>query len=134
MPRRRSSRRRTIVRKGYWRQSRSGRRTYVKPARITDRGKPGKGPKLLPKLKKGKMEQFGYDLHESAPRRHAAMRRSARRVGYAKTMQRVNALNVLMKREKEGAKPRADVRWLKAHAAELGSKTARRRSRRSRRY
>ena len=125
-------RRRTITRKGYWRRSRSGRRTYVKPARITDRGAPGKGPKLIPKLKSGKMEQYGYDLHESAEKRHKAIRLSARRVGYAKTMQRVNALRVLLKRDPKGKKALADVRWMQAHAAVLGSKTARSR-RRSRR-
>ena len=120
-------RRRTIVRKGYWRQNRSGRYTYVKPARILDRGAPGKGPKLLPKLKVGKMEQFGYNLHKSAAKRRTALRRSARRVGYAKTMQRVNALRVFMKREPKGKKAKTDVLWMRAHAAELGSKTAKRR-------
>lgn len=126
MPRRRSSRRRTVVRKGYWRRSRSGRRTYVKSARIADRGAPGKGPKVIPKLKPGKMEQFGYNLHESAQKRRTAIRRSARRVGYATTMRRVNALRVLLKREPDGQKAKRDVEWMKAHAAKLGSKTARR--------
>lgn len=126
-------RRSSIVRKGYYRRSRSGRRTYVKPARITDRGSRGKGRKVIPKLKPGMMEQFGYNLHESAAQRHIAMRKSARSVGYAKTMQRVNALRVLLKREKDGPKALADVKWLQANAAALGSKTARRRSRRSRR-
>lgn len=131
MPRKRSSRR-TILRKGYWRQSRSGRRTYVKPARITDRGARGKGPKLIPKLKAGKMEQFGYNLHEPARERRMAIRRSAHHVGYAKTMQRVNVLRVFLKRDPKGKKALADVNWMKKNAASLGSKTARRRSRRSR--
>lgn len=112
--------RKSYRRKGYYRAD----GTYVRPARI--------GPKLLPALRHGAMEQFGYRLNESASRRHTGLRRSARRVGYAKTMQRVNALRVLQKRQPDGKKALADVKWLKAHAAQLGSKSRRRRSRHSR--
>lgn len=122
----------TIRRKGYWvkgyRRSDGTwvKRHWVPPTRIKDRGEPGKGPKLLPPLREGKMERYGYHLDKSAEKRHRAIRRSARGVGYAKTMQRVNALRVLMKNEPDGKKALADVKWMKANAASLGSKTARR--------
>lgn len=85
-----------IRRKGYS-YVRDGKRVRVPSTCIKDRGKPGKGPKVIPPLKKGALEKFGYHTDESADKRHKALAKSVKKVGYAETIRRLNAVRVLNK-------------------------------------
>lgn len=76
--------------------------TRVKASRvpstwIIDRGKPGKGPDYIGKLKKGTLTKYGYHLKESATTRHAALDKAVKKYGKLTVFRKVNALAVLQK-------------------------------------
>ncbi len=78
----------TIIRSGYYRKSYTNKngtrikRTYIPPTIIKDIGKVGKGLKLLPQLKKGKLTKFGYHFNESVSKRHIALYKSIKEYGF----------------------------------------------------
>lgn len=94
-----------VRRKGYWRKAytRSDgvrvKRTWV-PATtfaVKDRGKKGWGPKTIKIRDEGALGGPGY-THKMARQRHAALRRSVKRDGYAATARRIAAVRGLGKR------------------------------------
>lgn len=52
--------------------------TYVPPTCIIDRGKPGKGPKILPKPRNDMhLTKYGYRVHEPTAARHEALEKAS---------------------------------------------------------
>jgi len=56
------------------------RSSRVKSSCITDRGKPGKGPTILPQPKENLLRPFGYDLALPEAKRHSALREAFRKL------------------------------------------------------
>lgn len=71
------------MRKGYTYTRKDGKRVSVKPKCIVDRGAPGKGAKVLPKPRKGKLGAFGYSKVKSlsVAERHAALKKAVKYYG-----------------------------------------------------
>ncbi len=98
----------TVRRKGYRRKSytasRKGKLVKVGPAhvkastfKIHDRGKPGRGPKVVPPLKEGVFGGPGFFKRSQADQERIAFRR-ARSVGEKKAVGELRALQVFFKR------------------------------------
>lgn len=91
------------------------KKTRVKSSCIKDRGAPGKGPKLIPPLKKGKLSKYGYsDLkNKTNAERHTALKKAVKATSAEDTMHRVTALMVLNKsRPALHKKLQNDVDWI----------------------
>jgi hypothetical protein len=109
-----------ILRKGYRRKSyrmANGARvkaTRVKAACIKNRGKPGKGPKTLPPIKRpGELKKYGYSLALPQAKRRAALRKAARKEGVLPVMRRVNLIRNYSKANKLNYKKLSqDVKYL----------------------
>ena len=87
----------------------------MKSSCIKDRGSPGKGPKIIPPLKKGKLSKYGYtDLKDKTnDERHAALKKAVKSAGAEPTLHRVIALMVLNKsRPALHKKLQNDVDWM----------------------
>lgn len=85
----RTSRSRTIIRRAYSRRSPSStRKIYVPASRITDRGLPGRGPRILPAPERGVLSESGYHHIKTLPepKRHRLLRRALREHGYRKVI------------------------------------------------
>jgi len=80
-----------ILRKGY----KTRRGTTVKPSCIKNRGKPGKGPKLFPKLKKGLLTEYGYSSKDSLSIRHRALKRAMKAYGKGNLANKLNSVYIL---------------------------------------
>lgn len=112
----------TIVRVGYTRKAytRSDgtrvKRAYVPPARITDRGLPGKGQKIIPTLKKGVLAKFGYNSKESAVKRHTALLKAQSRESYRTVVDQLLAVRTLNKNinPKVAKVFGSDIQWLQS--------------------
>lgn len=67
--------------------------TYVAPTCIKDVGKPGKGPKTLPKLDSNiHLTKYGYNIHKSENRRHNALRLASKDFGLLPVLRRINLI------------------------------------------
>jgi len=104
-----------VHRKGFY-IHRNGKRIYIPPTtyKIKDRGKKGRGKKVLPKLKEGELKKFGYSLKDPARIRHIALGKAIRRYGYKNLLGKILALRVLFKHTNPTYSRRAlaDIRWL----------------------
>jgi hypothetical protein len=98
----------TIRRKGYTRRAFTARRggkkiriakARVKPSmfRISDRGKRGRGPKVIPPLKKGALGGPGFFNRPSNEQKEIVFRR-AKKLGERKVVGELRALHVFLKR------------------------------------
>ena len=104
-----------VKRKGY--TAKRGKTKYrVKPTTfyIKDRGKKGRGRKILPELKKGELTKHGFHIRNSAASRRRALAKSVKEDGYKATLGRLIALQVLFKRTHPSYAKRliADRKWL----------------------
>jgi hypothetical protein len=98
----------TVRRKGYTRKAftatRGGKKVRVAKARvkpstfkIRDRGKPGRGPKVVPPLKKGVLGGPGFFNRPSDEQKQIVFRR-AKKMGEKKVVGELRALHVFLKR------------------------------------
>lgn len=92
-----------ILRKGYTRKTRSGKRVRVGTACIKDRGLPGKGfkgvgPGIGP-LREGELSQFGYAgvAKLSVVQRHVALKKAVDKFGALSVFRKLNAVAVYTK-------------------------------------
>lgn len=104
-----------IRRKGYTRKV-GGKQVRVKPVTYCtpDKGKPGRGPKLIPKLKKGTLG-IHYSKEPSAQTRRTKLKACVKKYGYASCVGKVNALRVLNKNtwpKKWLVMLDSDMKWL----------------------
>jgi len=100
-----------IVRKAY--TTNAGIR--VKAGCVPDRGKPGKGPKILPAPKEhGFLTKYGYRLELSSFERQMALQHAISKEGEAKVMQHLNLIrNITATGTKNKSKLTSDVNFLK---------------------
>ncbi len=156
-PRRRSprrasrSRRRSPCPRGQIRRSGYRRKAYtradgsrvkatnVKPKCIKGRGlhPSRKGPRVIPKLKKGLLEKYGYHGRESVAKRHTALRKAERAYGSTNLIRKLNAIYVLNRNTNPSiaAKFKSDENWVRrTYGEDAGgrrrSRSPRKRSRR----
>jgi hypothetical protein len=94
------------------------RNVTVKPTCIKDKGKPGKGPKLIviPKEDIGLLGEFGYTLKKSFEDRIKALKKAGKEYSKLKVLRYINALRTLHKsNEKYYNKLDRDMKWLQEH-------------------
>jgi hypothetical protein len=104
-----------IERIGYEYNTKSGTLVKVKKTCIEDKGKPGKGPKLIiiPKEDEGLLTTYGYSLKDSYEKRIKALKKANKNEDKLKVLRHVNALRTLQKsNEKYYNKLDRDFKWL----------------------
>ncbi len=81
--------------------------------KVKDRGAPGRGPKVIPKLKENTLGGKGF-FSKSAASRHRKELADARKYGYKKVQGKLSAVLVLNKRTKPSVsqKAKADKHYL----------------------
>jgi hypothetical protein len=134
-----------ILRKGYTRTTRSGKRIRVKPTCVKDTGKRGRTKeteKVLPKLRPGKLSKFGYTLDKRADLRRRALMKASKsprtkkpsKAKMLKTLRRVNVLKNYTKTSQPSnyKKYHADSKWLSKKYKQMPKKSGRGRRRRLR--
>ena len=141
--RRRSCPRGHILRKGYTRKAyvrADGTRVKavrVKAECIKGRGAhpSRKGPKVIPKLRKGELKEFGYFASEPVSKRHRALTKAVGAYGATSVFRKLNAVMVLTKNTSpsSSAKFRADRNWVRDKYMGGGGRSPKRSSRRRRR-
>jgi len=90
----------------------------VKPTCIMDKGKPGKGPKLIeiPKEDIGLLGKYGYSLHKNHEERVKSIMKANKENNHLKILRHLNALRTLQKsNEKYYNKLDRDMKWLRKH-------------------
>jgi hypothetical protein len=134
----------TIVRKGYTRKAhrrkaytrKNGTRvkaakvkkSRVPAGRIKDRGAPGKGPAVLPDLKKGDLGRYGYKVKDSKQNRERAIRKMVKKTRKDKALKNLRTLVVLRtynKRSKHFGKINQDVKYAQKLYKERSAKSRR---------
>jgi hypothetical protein len=115
-----------IERIGYM-YKKKGKTINVIPTCVSDKGKPGKGPKLfvMPKYDTGLLSDYGYSLHSSHIDRVKAIKKSLKahdnsRAGARKILQHINALRTLHKsNETYHKKLSKDLKWIQSYYDKL---------------
>lgn len=107
-----SYRRPKIVREGYVRKD----GVVVPPTLIEDKGKPGKGPKLIPKLRSGTLSRHGYSSKDPTQQRHEALSKAVKAEGATVVIRKLNVVATLQKNTnpKLSKEMKADSAWVKA--------------------
>lgn len=106
-----SSRVPKIRRSGYTRKD--GIR--VKSTLIEDQGKPGKGPKIFGKLKKGTLRKYGYSVKNESRERQKALSEAVDEYGPGVVIKKLTVVGNLMSRTNPTytQRFRADSAWVK---------------------
>lgn len=110
-----------IIRKGYKRAAYyRADGTFVAAAKvgpscIADLGHSGRGPNLIPRMKKGELTKFGYSLHKLAKQRRMALTKAVRAYDGLSVFRKLNALATLNKNVNPvySRKFKADANWVK---------------------
>jgi hypothetical protein len=124
-----------IERTGY-QYNKKGKTVNVVPTCVSDKGKPGKGPKevkaslrvkevkppqgpkliVIPKYDIGLLSDYGYSLHSSYDDRVKAIKKSLKAHDKLKILRHINALRTLQKsNEKYYNKLSKDLKWIQSH-------------------
>lgn len=104
-----------IERVSYSYDKKSGTHVKVPKTCIEDKGKPGKGPKLIPipKEDEGLLSNYGYSLKDSYEKRIIALKKANKNEDELKILRHVNALRTLQKsNERYYNKLNKDFKWL----------------------
>ena len=115
-----------IERMGYM-YKKKGKTINVIPTCVSDKGKPGKGAKLIvmPKYDTGLLSDYGYSLHSSHIDRVKAIKKSLKahdnlRASALKILRHINALRTLQKsNDKYYNKLSKDLKWIQDYYKEL---------------
>jgi len=89
---------------------------------IEDKGKPGKGPKLIimPKEDFGLLSNYGYSLNDSHETRIKAIKKSIKEHDKLKVLRHINALRTLQKsNERLYNKLDKDLKWIQKNYEKL---------------
>lgn len=92
---------------------------------VTDKGKPGKGPKLItmPEYDVGLLSDYGYNLKEKHELRVKSIKKSIKEHDPLKVLRHINALRTLQKsNDKIFKKLDKDMKWLQKHYDEMKAK------------
>ena len=87
----------------------------VSPTCIEDKGKPGKGPKLIimPPEDKDLLGKYGYELKKNHEERIKALKKAYKENSHLKILRHVNAIRTLQKsNERNYNKLDKDMKWL----------------------
>lgn len=110
-----------ILRKGYTRKAYTRadgtkvKGSRVKPACILDRGNPGKGPKLIGKMNKGELTEFGYSLSvRLVGERREPLKKAIKKYGALSVFRKLNAVSTLLKNTSptKSERAKADSKWI----------------------
>lgn len=110
-----------ILRKGYKRRGYTRangtkvKATTVKAGCIKDRGKKGKGPKLITDLKKGTLTQYGYSSkYRLVGERRPALKKAIKNLGALRVQRKLNAVATLNKNTNptKSKRMKADANWV----------------------
>ncbi len=105
-----------IERVGYTYTKKSSKKTVkVKPTCISDKGKPGKGPKLItiPSYDIGLLSKYDYSLKDSHEKRVKSLKKAIKENSELKILRHINALRTLQKsNEKLYNKLDKDMKWI----------------------
>jgi len=127
----------SYMRRSYNRGSTKVAATHVPEVCIADRGKPGKGPKILPKLEKEiSLRKYGYDADKSSMARHDALNKATKKHPTLKVLRRLNLIANYQPHDPTGEKikkiMREDVEFLSHKYAEQKRQMSRQSSKGSR--
>ena len=96
--------------------------TRVKGARVSshlikNRGAPGKGPKLIGRLRSGALSAFGYHSANSARSRHTALNKAVKNYGGLSVFRKLGAVATLTKRTSPSTsqKYKSDQNYVRSH-------------------
>jgi len=112
-----------ILREGYERKEyvkKSGSRvpaTKVPSACVKDQGKPGKTPieqRVIPKLVKGEVSQFGYSTKDAKMKRQKALVKAVKELGKSAIQKHMVAVRTLSKNKADFDILDEDVKFLQA--------------------
>jgi hypothetical protein len=104
-----------IERIRYEYDKKSGTHVKVGKTCVEDKGKPGKGPKLIlmPKEDEGLLTKYGYSLKDSYEKRIKSLKKAYANENELKVLRHVNALRTLQKsNERYYNKLNKDLKWL----------------------
>jgi hypothetical protein len=105
-----------ILKVGYsYVKKQTGKKINVSSTCITDKGKPGKGPKLItiPDYDIGLLSKYGYALANSHEERIKALKRAIKHNSELKILRHLNALRTLFKSNiKMYNKLDRDLKWI----------------------
>lgn len=105
-----------IERVGYsFVKKKTGKKVSVGSSCISDKGKPGKGPKLItiPEYDVGLLSKYGYSLAESHERRVTSLKKAIKSNSELKILRHINALRTLLKSSpKLYNKLDKDMKWI----------------------
>jgi hypothetical protein len=104
-----------IERVGYSYKKKSGKQVDVNPACIKDKGKPGKGEKIIffPEEDIGLLSKYGYKLKNSHEKRVESLKKAIKENSELKILRHINAIRTLQKsNEKLYNKLDKDMKWL----------------------
>lgn len=88
--------------------------THVAATCVKDTGKPGKGPKILPKLNDNlKISKYGYSIHKSEPVRRAALREASRDNDTLEVLRKLNLIRNYQSDKKNKEIFSKDVEYMK---------------------
>ena len=107
-----------IERSGYSFDKKTGVHVEVKPTCVTDRGRPGKGPKLIiiPKEDKGLLSDYGYSLSKNHEERIKSIKKATKDHTKLKILRHVNALRTLHESNPRNYnKLDKDLKWIQEH-------------------
>ena len=92
------------IRKGYIKKNGTKvKSTVVPPVCIKDKGKKGKGPKILPPIPKkdiGMLTKLGYHLKDKVESREKALKKAVKKYGPGKVVKKINYVRILSKSNK----------------------------------
>lgn len=105
-----------IERSGYTYTRKSSNKTVkVSPTCIEDKGKAGKGPKLItmPESDVGLLSKYGYSLKDSHEKRVVSLKKAIKDNSELKILRHVNAIRTLQKsNERYYNKLDKDLKWI----------------------
>jgi hypothetical protein len=98
--------------------------SYVPSGCVQDRGKPGKGPKILPPVSKNiSLSKYGYHLNKPVAERQAALRKASKALATLEVERRLNLIRNYSKWEPTNYKKlSADVEYMKKMYADEKAK------------
>lgn len=116
-----------IERVGYsYVRKKTQKKVSVPATCVSDKGKPGKGPKLItiPEYDVGLLSKYGYSLAENHERRVNAIKKAIKQNSELKILRHLNALRTLLKSSpKLYSKLDKDMKWIqKDYATRKGGK------------
>ena len=105
-----------ILKEGYtYIKKKTQKKVKISPICVTDKGKPGKGPKLIkiPEYDVGLLSKYGYSLSNNHENRIKTLKKAIKENSELKILRHINALRTLFKsNQKMYNKLDKDLKWI----------------------